>query len=357
MFGSNKKDPLVDAVAKVMQENELRRQVERQVNETYGIHSKKALPFEKHAEYDRVLAEKTQQALNEGWSMKKEELVGQQHKIDANKNNKIDSQDFKILKAKKGQMDESGDMGPAKGKKEKTTTYRHKTSGKEVVGVRPPPGDGWEVVKEESTIERIKNNLGLNNEKSPKKDPNYKPDEGPSQADKDALTQKIKDNLDEYTHWTPQDGKDRSKLIRPSKTNNQDGKDHSRLIRPSGNPNPPLKKNTNPAELKEAKYSAKAARAGEDIGKPGKNFEMIAKKAGERYGSEERGKKVAGAVLAKIRAKHMKEETIEEKAPEGAKFERMVKHIKDKYSKDGLTDKEKSIAYATAWKAKNKEEK
>ena len=49
------------------------------------------------------------------------------------------------------------------------------------------------------------------------------------------------------------------------------------------------------------------------------------------------------------------EETISEKAPPGAKFERMVKHIKAGYSKDGLTKKEKSIAYATAWKAKNKE--
>ena len=34
----------------------------------------------------------------------------------------------------------------------------------------------------------------------------------------------------------------------------------------------------------------------------------------------------------------------------------MVKHIKKAYSKDGnLTDKEKSIAYATAWKHHNKE--
>lgn len=64
----------------------------------------------------------------------------------------------------------------------------------------------------------------------------------------------------------------------------------------------------NEEAMNEAAYSAKAARAGKDIGKPGKNFEKIAKKAGERYGSEERGKKVAGAILAKIRAKHMKED-------------------------------------------------
>ena len=48
-----------------------------------------------------------------------------------------------------------------------------------------------------------------------------------------------------------------------------------------------------------------------------------------------------------------KENQLKEKAPPGAKYERMVKHIKAKYAKNGLTDKEKSIAYATAWKAKN----
>jgi hypothetical protein len=48
---------------------------------------------------------------------------------------------------------------------------------------------------------------------------------------------------------------------------------------------------------------------------------------------------------------------MQEKAPPGAKAERMVKHIKKGYSKDSkLTPKEKSIAYATAWKAHNKSE-
>jgi hypothetical protein len=50
-------------------------------------------------------------------------------------------------------------------------------------------------------------------------------------------------------------------------------------------------------------------------------------------------------------------ENIEEKAPPTAKGERMVKHIKTGYAKDGkLTDKERSIAYATAWKQHNKNE-
>ena len=48
---------------------------------------------------------------------------------------------------------------------------------------------------------------------------------------------------------------------------------------------------------------------------------------------------------------------INEVAPPTAKHERMVKHIKKYYKKDGkLTDDEKSIAYATAWKNYNKEE-
>lgn len=56
-------------------------------------------------------------------------------------------------------------------------------------------------------------------------------------------------------------------------------------------------------EIDEATYSAKAARAGKDIGKPGKAFAKIAKSAAKRYGSKERGEKVAGAILAKLRAK------------------------------------------------------
>ncbi len=56
----------------------------------------------------------------------------------------------------------------------------------------------------------------------------------------------------------------------------------------------------------------------------------------------------------KGKKKSSKLEKMDEKAPPGAKYERMVKHIKKGYSKGGLTDKEKSIAYATAWKAKGK---
>ena len=48
-------------------------------------------------------------------------------------------------------------------------------------------------------------------------------------------------------------------------------------------------------------YSAKKARAGKDIGKPGKTFDKIAADAGKRYGSKAAGERVAGAVLNKLR--------------------------------------------------------
>ena len=48
-------------------------------------------------------------------------------------------------------------------------------------------------------------------------------------------------------------------------------------------------------EVEEARFPK-----GTDIGKKGKGFEKIAKSAAKRYGSEEAGKKVAGAILKKV---------------------------------------------------------
>ena len=76
-------------------------------------------------------------------------------------------------------------------------------------------------------------------------------------------------------------------------------------------------------EIDEASYSAKAARAGKDIGKPGKAFSKIAASAAKRYGSEERGKKVAGAVLAKLRKEEI--EILEDVIDENRMASRMEK--------------------------------
>lgn len=47
--------------------------------------------------------------------------------------------------------------------------------------------------------------------------------------------------------------------------------------------------------------AAKKARAGADMGKPGKNFNKIAAKAAKEYGSAAAGKRVAGAIFQKKR--------------------------------------------------------
>lgn len=51
-------------------------------------------------------------------------------------------------------------------------------------------------------------------------------------------------------------------------------------------------------------YSAKRASEGKDLGKPGKNFHKIEEKAEKEYSSKEAGERVAGAILARMRAKH-----------------------------------------------------
>ena len=48
---------------------------------------------------------------------------------------------------------------------------------------------------------------------------------------------------------------------------------------------------------------AKKARAGKDIGKPGKGFEKVAEKAAKQYGSKEAGERVAAAAMFKAQAK------------------------------------------------------
>jgi hypothetical protein len=108
-----------------------------------------------------------------------------------------------------------------------------------------------------------------------------------------------------------------------------------------------LKKSTLTSYIKKAHVSGLAAADDAANAYHRRDYKELQKqnKTGEK---REQGINRAADKLAK-------EETIAEKAPPGAKFERMVKHIKKGYGKDGLTAKEKSIAYATAWKAKNRE--
>lgn len=60
---------------------------------------------------------------------------------------------------------------------------------------------------------------------------------------------------------------------------------------------------------------------------------------------------------AKAFIEHSRKKLAMEEAPPGAKYERMVKHIKTNLAKDGyLSKKDKAIAYGSAWKTYKKHE-
>ena len=90
-----------------------------------------------------------------------------------------------------------------------------------------------------------------------------------------------------------------------------------------------IKKPSYDEGVAEAGYSAKAGRAGKDLGKPGKNFSKIAAGSAERYGSKAAGERVAGAVLNKLRAK----EGIDEQGTDEGYFSDLDVQRKDKQLK------------------------
>jgi hypothetical protein len=94
-------------------------------------------------------------------------------------------------------------------------------------------------------------------------------------------------------------------------------------------------------QIEEMGYSATAARAGKDIGKPGKMFAKIAAGAAKKYGSEERGKKVAGAVLKKLRMKEdvdhdISDEEVEEILTAYEETPKTFSEMLKAYKEDGL---------------------
>jgi len=60
-------------------------------------------------------------------------------------------------------------------------------------------------------------------------------------------------------------------------------------------------------------------------------------------------KKTKKYILKALKSQQKESVDLEEVAPPGKKYERMVKHIKKNYPKE-----KEGIAYATAWKHKNK---
>ena len=191
-----------------------------------------------------------------------EALKGQQHKIDKNKNNKIDSQDFAILRGQKKAPMKKEEVEQIDEVSLKTATSAYvKRVGKDL---DKPMSD--KTPKEVQTLQRIGKKHGVS---------------GVARAVKAADKEH---DLNDPVH-NPRKSYVKSVMSTIKKEEVE--------------------------QVDEASYSAKSARAGKDIGKPGKAFAMIAKKAGAKYGSEEAGKRVAGAVLKKLRMKEDMEITDE----------------------------------------------
>lgn len=223
----------------------------------------------------KALADKEKMQKEE---IKKEELKGDQHKIDKNKNNKIDAQDFAILR---GQKKVKEDMHFAKKLIEGMKRSDIPAS------VRKARGDAPLTPAEV---------------KAPAKD---------SISDKENLAKARNEEVEQIDEknvptspekWAKAKAAAKSKFaVYPSAYANGWA---SKKYKAMGGGWKTAKEEVEVEEEildEKAGYSAKAARAGKDIGKPGKAFSMIAKKAGERYGSGEAGKRVAGAILAKLR--------------------------------------------------------
>lgn len=102
-------------------------------------------------------------------------------------------------------------------------------------------------------------------------------------------------------------------------------------------------------------YSAKAAHAGKDIGKPGKNFDKIANKASKKYGSKEAGERVAGAVLSRLRNEGISME-IDEKLSPSMGIEAYIDdfvHSKDKRFAGKSKEERINMAKGAFYGAKN----
>lgn len=125
---NNKKDPLVDAVKSIMEASAREREIERKLNESLGITSKKALPHELHKEYEKALSEAKKYGMEE-----EKELSPKQKKLAAKAGDKdeIEAVDLKALRKDKT-LDEAK---ATEAQKEKVAKVMHKwKQGKEHIG-------------------------------------------------------------------------------------------------------------------------------------------------------------------------------------------------------------------------------
>ena len=325
-FNSTKKDPLVEAVQIAMQDGEIRRQAEALVNEAFGVYNRNAVVREELAAYDAAIEEayrcvkegnkenkekKRDVEASTGAAYKKMGFDGRGSKGRHPENKRHDDIGLgrKVMKFGEGNDGNLANNYPP---------YDKVTRGDVIAGAtgKDQMGGKKKKMEEEEQIDEIKvstadSYLSKRTEQARKgllpgdHNPTSKTElknmkNAAERTDKDYYKKRGFKKMEEGTAEaeTSMNVTRDNKPSTPAQTN-------AATSGPSAADKAALTSKIK--TMKEAVYSAKAARAGKDIGKPGKQFKKIAAKAGKKYGSEERGKKVAGAILARIRAKHMKE--------------------------------------------------
>lgn len=246
-------DSLAEAARTAMQDGDLRRKAEAQVNEQFGVYSRKAVVREQLAAYDAALAE-AYKCMKEGKPL---DPVGKED----------------------GDVDNDGD----KDKSDKYLLNRRKTIGR-AMGKKMEEGKKMWEAEDTGTSEPsdVSKQAGAKQEKeTPAKD--Y------SRTQMDNLVKNVV-----------------KEALGPKQTPRYPAVEKIAANKVKGQPLPSETRHPNPGAVT----------------------------------------RVAG------------QQALAEKAPPGAKMERMVKHIKKGYAADGeLTKKEKGIAYATAWKSYGKHKK
>ena len=271
----SKKDPLVEAVKKAQEDGQIRRQAIAIVNEEFGVYNRNALVREDIATYDARI-EEAYEALKEGKDPSQGSL---KHSTAGKPPYSRTVEEDKVLSAKQKKMAALGG-NPNKIDAPDLAKLR---KGAKLEDVDYSAPDRAAVTKD--------------NKPSVSPAATKADTSGPSAADKAGLAAKIKAIREAKAV-------EASNEVTAPKDYSEPRKPNKNAVTKAPVPGVSIAED----QFDEAAYSAKAGRAGKDLGKPGKMFSKIAKKAGEKYGSEERGKKVAGAILAKIRAKHMKED-------------------------------------------------
>jgi hypothetical protein len=312
-FNSSKKDPLVEAVENAMKDGNLRREAERLVNEHFGVFSRKAVVRENLAAYDAALEEAYKcMKEDEKWEGSKEDTdedkkLAKKHGMTLAQWEKSDA-DKKHDKHEKNEKKKHGkDIDEELAKKDYDKDGKVESGKDEVWGSRLRAARLAGKLKEGAIDAGSMEGSKSVTKSAPKEDPST-PKSYPGAAS--SLT---------AGNPTSQRMSNAKAAVSPIKEGQAD---------PTGNAvtapkewamkaKTPNKNAVTKApvpgvsiaeeEIDEAAYSAKAARAGKDLAKPGPGFKRIAAKAGKKYGSKERGAAVAGAVLKRIRAKHMEE--------------------------------------------------